>query len=501
MKEVPKEEKCCREARLKDEMIRIAIEQAELSVWTLNIESKTIEYNLGSSKIETGREQGYLDNVPESLIQGGAVHPEDIPLLRQMYAEVFSGKERTESIIRWKDQSKGEYCWIKTVYTTLCDDEGKPVRAVGTGINITAQKKSEEQYREFEAYQYLNTGKALSAFKMNITKDRIEEKLRLSKGMNEIAKAETMSEFLARSNLNILTQGQREEHRKIYHRETLLRAFAEGRTHLELECQYNVNGEPGKYRWVKMPINLAKNPFSGDLIGFTFAIDIDDEKMIQAVMEKLTQSNFDLLACIHEQTGEFRILTESSFEEEFFAEQGKTFDEEAKRIVEQFALPEEKAAWKEQINLEGIKRNLRNNQKVELLVKIVVGKEHLIKRLTFSYLNDDKRFILCSQEDVTVAVKRQSKRNERLKEALHHAEQANRVKSTFLSGMSHDLKTPMNAIIGMTELAKLNLKDEQQLKESLAVIEASSAHLLSMINDILDMSQIEQGDMILSNEK
>ncbi|MEG0157486.1 MAG: hypothetical protein RR661_07535 [Anaerovoracaceae bacterium] len=57
MKEPPKEEKCCREARLKDEMIRIAIEQAELSVWTLNIESKTIEYNLGSSKIETGREQ------------------------------------------------------------------------------------------------------------------------------------------------------------------------------------------------------------------------------------------------------------------------------------------------------------------------------------------------------------------------------------------------------------------------------------------------------------
>ena len=87
--------------------------------------------------------------------------------------------------------------------------------------------------------------------------------------------------------------------------------------------------------------------------------------------------------------------------------------------------------------------------------------------------------------------------NQALSDAVAAAETANRAKSTFLSNMSHDIRTPMNAIIGFTTLALSNLDDKERVKDYLAKTLASSNHLLSLINDVLDMSRIESGKIHL----
>ena len=87
--------------------------------------------------------------------------------------------------------------------------------------------------------------------------------------------------------------------------------------------------------------------------------------------------------------------------------------------------------------------------------------------------------------------------NQALSEAVHAAETANRAKSTFLSNMSHDIRTPMNAIIGFTTLAVSNIHDKERVQDYLSKILASGNHLLSLINDILDMSRIESGKIHL----
>lgn len=84
-----------------------------------------------------------------------------------------------------------------------------------------------------------------------------------------------------------------------------------------------------------------------------------------------------------------------------------------------------------------------------------------------------------------------------MEEALQKAESANSAKSNFLSRMSHDIRTPMNAIMGMTALAQLNINDKEKLIEYLEKIEISSNHLLKLINEVLDMSRIESGKMQL----
>ena len=87
--------------------------------------------------------------------------------------------------------------------------------------------------------------------------------------------------------------------------------------------------------------------------------------------------------------------------------------------------------------------------------------------------------------------------NAKLQVAVEKAESANRAKSTFLSNMSHDIRTPMNAIIGFTTLALSNIDDTDRVKDYLGKTLASSNHLLSLINDVLDMSRIESGKLHL----
>ena len=90
---------------------------------------------------------------------------------------------------------------------------------------------------------------------------------------------------------------------------------------------------------------------------------------------------------------------------------------------------------------------------------------------------------------------------EALKDALAEAEYASRAKTNFLNNMSHDIRTPMNAIVGFTALASSHLDDRETVKDYLEKITVSSQHLLSLINDVLDMSRIESGKMTLEESE
>ena len=109
-----------------------------------------------------------------------------------------------------------------------------------------------------------------------------------------------------------------------------------------------------------------------------------------------------------------------------------------------------------------------------------------------SEVNGKKKYILVLSDRTS-----DWKMNQALSEAVRAAEAANRAKSTFLSNMSHDIRTPMNAIIGFTTLAVSNIDDKNKVRDYLGKILSSSNHLLSLINDILDMSRIESGKIHL----
>ena len=90
--------------------------------------------------------------------------------------------------------------------------------------------------------------------------------------------------------------------------------------------------------------------------------------------------------------------------------------------------------------------------------------------------------------------------NAELSDALRAAEEENRAKSSFLSNMSHDIRTPMNAIMGMTSIALSHIDEKPRVLDCLQKIQTASAHLMNLVNDVLDMSRIASGRMTLSEE-
>lgn len=161
--------------------------------------------------------------------------------------------------------------------------------------------------------------------------------------------------------------------------------------------------------------------------------------------------------------------------------------------------------------VEGIRNLLRKEDKRELLVEFPDSNGvltrltwYVIDRkngeacnvcLTFSNLDAEQADSVRMSEKIAMQKIQLEEQQKQLQEALAMSQSASRAKTTFLNNMSHDIRTPMNAIIGFTGLAKNHLDDNEKVMDYLDKISQSSNHLLSLINDVLDMSRIESGKM------
>ena len=126
--------------------------------------------------------------------------------------------------------------------------------------------------------------------------------------------------------------------------------------------------------------------------------------------------------------------------------------------------------------------------------------EYFLIQQVNNQLVNAQRKLTRSNKQLEYALKENKEINEKLEEARIMAERANRSKTKFLSNMSHDIRTPMNAIIGLTELMRRHLTEPEMLKNYISKLQSSSHYLLELINDILDLSKIESGSVDLKLE-
>lgn len=166
----------------------------------------------------------------------------------------------------------------------------------------------------------------------------------------------------------------------------------------------------------------------------------------------------------------------------------------------QFVLPESQEDYSQKVNVDYLKARYEKGS-LEADVDYwggIDGEDPIcIRQSFFMTLDEDTGDLiaLVVSRDITKQVKKQRAQTQALQDALMQAQHASQAKTTFLSNMSHDIRTPMNAIIGFATIAASHMERTEQVKECLQKILSSSNHLLSLINDILDMSRIESGKM------
>lgn len=143
------------------------------------------------------------------------------------------------------------------------------------------------------------------------------------------------------------------------------------------------------------------------------------------------------------------------------------------------------------------------NLKLEQLLH--TNPEHIIENQNIKHIALDTLHELWilesnSQSQCQTMVAQLQRQNAELSEALRACEEENRAKSSFLSNMSHDIRTPMNAIMGMTSIGLSHIDEKPRVLDCLQKIQTASSHLMSLVNDVLDMSRIASGRMTLSEE-
>lgn len=166
----------------------------------------------------------------------------------------------------------------------------------------------------------------------------------------------------------------------------------------------------------------------------------------------------------------------------------------------EYVSEEDKERWRASARIENIRQELADKQCYDINIRNNVNGEKNYIQFRFAKVEDEQygSRVVIAKRIITDIVENEMKQQQILEDALARAERASRAKSTFLSNMSHDIRTPMNAIIGFTSLASAHLDNKERVRDYLAKIMSSSNHLLSLINDVLEMSRIESGKLHLN---
>ena len=164
-------------------------------------------------------------------------------------------------------------------------------------------------------------------------------------------------------------------------------------------------------------------------------------------------------------------------------------------IQQVIAEPFQEAYW-EFVDMSTVAKRLEERETLSFTTQTVDGRWLTLIIVPQGYDKEGKLCtVLIANRDVTEEKEREIEQDKNLRNALAAAEHANKAKTAFLNNMSHDIRTPMNAIIGFTALATAHIGSKELVLDYLKKIHTSGQHLLSLINDVLDMSRIESGSV------
>lgn len=252
--------------------------------------------------------------------------------------------------------------------------------------------------------------------------------------------------------------------------------------------------------WSDTSFRSCLNPETGDIILFFYTQDVTEQRLQELLLKKITKLDYDIITEIDISNAGYRLVGFSDEWKPTIPLSGN-FQEEIRLVAKRCMSEEAQREFLEKLDFEYMKGQLEQQDAYTFILELLEGEDLRIKRFQVFYINQELGRVCMTRADVTDVVRQEQKQKEELAAALVAAEQANAAKSDFLSRMSHEIRTPMNAIIGMSTIAAQSIGDDEQVEDCIAKIGISSRFLLSLINDILDMSRIESGKMLLKNER
>ena len=388
-------------------------------------------------------------------------------------------------------------------------DEGEQISGTGILSGESADDASEAEkiseargkiFRGTVAYDSVGTFEANVTRNMMISADYLDKDI-----FYQVDESGVTGPF----DLHISAWGKRilsdnvQQYEELMRIENLLTLFEMGQR--EPWTEYMVKDRFGNRLWLKQIIVLSRDDLTGDIMALIIVCDVTERKKIEIENTR----RMDLIMGLTKEYESVYLVDLEADSYEIYRRNERLMNKYRSVFVPSYTDSIEAFAYK------GVSRQDRENFLQQLDIRNVEKVLRKKSGFTFTFRTGNtgapqyyqvKAVRIGSGRSMQMLLgfanieeeRQEELRKRRLLEtALEQARQANDAKSTFLSNMSHDIRTPMNAIIGFANIAQAHLDEPERVSDSLQKIKASSNHLLQLINNVLDMSRIESGRMVL----
>ena len=437
------------------------------------------------------------------------LHPEDKDRVMTLLLETVADKTNTTKFsveYRLKLQN-GPYQWFRASAEVIRRLDGTASRITGIIYNIEEEKQSRMQAQRAAAFHRAFTNANLCEYYVNLEQNTFDTFKVEASLMTAFEQSQTWDELIKFFVDNYVVEQDKQKVTDFYDRAYITEKLKGLETELRQECRIVLNGEE---RWVSNVV--MRGEIEDSEYAMIFLRDITESKAETARRMQMASDNASMDLLIKSMVrllDRFVVCDLENDRYRFYNLQGEmiyaptgTYHDFVEQVVAKYKTLEPLDALAALISPENIRKNLQDENDIYKFEYCSID-ENTYKIASFIPLEwDGTKLVkaLLASMDVSQEKKAEIESHKALKDAYRAAENASRAKTEFLSNMSHDIRTPMNAIVGLTAIAGANIESQDRVVECLGKITKSSRHLLGLINEVLDMARIESGRMSLAEE-
>ena len=437
------------------------------------------------------------------------LHPEDYDRVMQLLLETIADKTNTTKYnveYRLKMQD-GQYQWFRASAEVIRRLDGSANRIAGIISNIDAEKRSRMQAQRAAAFHRAFTSANLCEYYVNLEKNTFDAFKVEPSLMTAFEQNHTWDGLVRFFVDNYVVEEDKKSVTNFYNRAYITEKLKGLETELRQECRIVLDGEE---RWVSNVV--MRGEIEDSEYAMIFLRDITESKAETARRMQMASDNASMDLLIKSMVrllDRFVVCDLENDRYRFYNLQGDmiyaptgAYHDFVEQVVAKYKTLEPLDALAALFSPENIRKNLQDENDIYKFEYCSMD-ENTYKIASIIPLEwDGTKLVkaLLASMDVSQEKKAEIESHKALKDAYRAAENASRAKTEFLSNMSHDIRTPMNAIVGLTAIAGANIESQDRVVECLGKITKSSRHLLGLINEVLDMARIESGRMSLAEE-
>jgi len=480
-------------------MYEMACEAIGLVVWQYDITTKSIHMmDSGYTKIlcHQMRLPLVIENGPEWLAPY-VMAPYREKFLR-MYREIDQGAAKA-SCSFWSHTIQLQEPRYYQIRCQAVFDEVSQVRTVyGIAMDMTMQQLEKEKYARMYRKLAEESVDSLGTFQVNLTKNWCGNGKSSDPIVLTLQADGTVDGLLQRIAAAIPDESIRRAFAAQYTCSSAIEAFRNGKT--QLAAEFPICLRSSEVQWIQAFLNMVQNPVTGDIEGLTNSVYITERKKTEAIIDVITREMFDYIGILNVQMHTFEYQNIQQSIPDMKPRQKVDCEEWRIHVRDLFINQQEWQHFDRCTALENLETELNDKGEYAFSYQYTENGGTTLRQIQYNWLNQQTGDILVIQSDITAAYEQEQQRLRQTQAALEAAEQANRAKNDFVSRISHDIRTPISAISNMTEFALEDMGDTVRLRHDLENIRTSNAFLLSLINDVLDISKIDSGKIELNPE-